>query len=274
MDCNEARSRIHDFGRRRLDPAQQEAVARHLEGCAACRRANEAEALLDRLLQQRLPRHAAPPELRRRLESLAAGGPPNAVHLEPPAPAPLPIRRRASRWTRPAALALAASLALVSGAVLVTQRTGRERFASLAGEAVSDHMRVLASAHPLDVESSGSHEVKPWFEGKLDFAPQVPPDGGDLRLRGGAVGYFLDRKAAVISYTLRKHVLTLVVFPDEGLPWPAGGSVRLGGVEAFRGSSRGFHAVLWRSGGLGYALVSDVDPRELDEIAAKFAAAR
>jgi anti-sigma factor RsiW len=47
--------------------------------------------------------------------------------------------------------------------------------------------------------------------------------------------------------------------------------VPIDGTAAFRASSRGFHVVLWRSGGLGYALVSDMDPAELATIAAKLA---
>ncbi|WP_248353531.1 hypothetical protein [Anaeromyxobacter oryzae] len=40
---------------------------------------------------------------------------------------------------------------------------------------------MLASQHPIEIETGGSHQVKPWFEGKLDFAPVVPaPAGGEL----------------------------------------------------------------------------------------------
>jgi anti-sigma factor RsiW len=40
-------------------------------------------------------------------------------------------------------------------------------------------------------------------------------------------------------------------------------------VEAPRAAvgARGFHAVLWRTGPLGYALVADIDPRELEHVA-------
>jgi hypothetical protein len=38
----------------------------------------------------------------------------------------------------------------------------------------------------------------------------------------------------------------------------------------YRADARGFTVILWRADGLGYALVSDADPREVLEIAARF----
>ena len=107
--------------------------------------------------------------------------------------------------------------------------------------------------------------MKPWFEGRLDFAPDVPGERGELRLEGGAVGYVLDRKAAVVSYALRRHRVTLLAFPAAGLDWPGAGAppVAL--------SRRGFHVVAWRAGELVYALVSDVNEAELEELGAELA---
>src|SRR5689334_9035021 len=61
------------------------------------------------------------------------------------------------------------------------------------------------------------------------------------RLRGGSVGYVFDRRAAVLVYALRQHLLTLLVFRAKGLAWP---DVSAGQV----GPARGFNVVLWRGG--------------------------
>jgi anti-sigma factor RsiW len=171
------------------------------------------------------------------------------------------------------AMAAAAALAIAGAAVLVDRSVGRERgaVAALTGEAVNDHLRVLQRDRRVDVESGGNHEVKPWFEGKLDFAPTVPaPVAQDMRLEGGTVGYFLDRKAAVVVYGLRRHVLTLLVFRGDGLDWPA--ELEQRERVPVSAALRGFHVFVWRSGGLGYALVGDASPTELAGIAAKMAA--
>ncbi|GEJ55775.1 hypothetical protein [Anaeromyxobacter diazotrophicus] len=212
------------------------------------RSADPAERILDELLL-RAPRHPAPPALRARLRLLVG-----------PAARPAP---RPRAWAA-LAPALAAGLVLVAGGLLVG-RAGREggEAGALVAEAVNDHLRVLARQQPPDIASGGPHQVKPWFEGRLDFAPDVPsPPGDDVRLKGGSVGYVFDRKAAVLEYAARGHAATLLVFRAGGRPWP----------EARAASRVGFQIVLWRSGDLGHALVSDLPAPELAEVAAALGA--
>jgi anti-sigma factor RsiW len=142
----------------------------------------------------------------------------------------------------------------------------------MVAEAVTDHLRLLASQHPLDVESSDMHQVKPWYEGRLDFAPVVTFLGdADFPLAGGAVGYFLDRKAAVFVFHRRLHAISLIVFPARGVSWPTNGLASIGPVSAYRTADRGFHVILWRKGDQGCALVSDVDPADLTRLAVRLA---
>ncbi len=260
MDCQGVRNHLQDLKARRLSSASRDEVRAHIAGCPACARVEAAERVLDEALERRLPRHEAPRSLKRRLDLLAQ-------------PAPTRIAPEPRRWTRLVAPALAASFAALSLGLLIERAQVRDAgaIASLAGEAVNDHLRQLARAQPLEVQSGGMHQVKPWFEGKLDFAPVVPVlEGEDLRLQGGAVGYFLDRKAACLAYALRQHAVTLIVFRADGLAWP-GPTSQVGRIELTEASVRGFHVFLWRAGGLGYALVADVNAGELAGWAARLA---
>jgi anti-sigma factor RsiW len=210
-----------------------------------------------------------------------------ALHRLPPRPASARLIARAERtlaaaparprWRRALAPALAAAVVLaVAVPVVLQQRAAATRAATatLVAEAIGDHLRIVQSQRPLEVESGDSHRVRPWFEGRLDFSPVVA-FGGDAQvpLRGGALAWFLDRKAAAFVYGLRLHTVTLLVFRADGLPWPAAGWQRAGAHEVYRADARGFTVVLWRSHGLGYALVSDADARELLELAARFGGA-
>jgi anti-sigma factor RsiW len=275
--CEDMRPLLPDHAAGRLAEGARGAVAAHLERCEACRQALAVETALGDALQ-RLPRHRAPATLRRRVESLlAAASPPapappsEAAAARAPAAAARP-RARLRAWAAP----LAAACASAAAVFLVMRPPAAPRLApdapagALVSEAVNDHLRVVQSAHPAEIESGGIHQVKPWFTGKLDFAPRVAFAGDDeFPLTGGSLGYFRDRKAAVFLFKRRLHAITLLVFPPEGLPWPSAPARRLGGLDVVEETSRGFSVLLWREQGLGYALVSDVNAADLERLAAK-----
>ena len=223
---------------------------------------DERDAALDEALE-RLPQYPASLALKRRLRDAMPARPPRR-----------PWRQRL-RVLVPA-LAIAASVVALAPLAWdrLMVRPDRERAARLVAEAVNDHVRVLISQQPLEVKSSDTHQVRPWFAGRVDFAPAVR-FGGDAEfpLQGGAVGYFIDRKAAVLVFGHRLHTISLLVFPAEGLAWPRQGVTPVGGVQAYAGATRGFNVLLWREGDLGYALVSDVEPAALRALALRLAPA-
>jgi len=260
MTCEDARAQLLDYQRGRLALSAESEVRAHLDGCADCTRDDALEHELTKALEQRLPLHPASIALKRRLAAQW--------------PTPSTQRSRWRRW-RPVlmpALAFAALLMLVTP-VLYYERTASRMAGERAGlvaEAVNDHLRVLASQHPLDIESSDVHQVKPWFEGRLDFAPRVAFEGdAEFPLKGGALGYFRDRKAAVFVYARRLHPITLLVFRADGLPWPTRAQTPAGPPEVYRTVDRGFNVIMWRTDELGYALVSDVDAHDLSALAAR-----
>jgi anti-sigma factor RsiW len=215
---------------------------------------------VDRALTEalhRLPQRRAPELLVRRVERMVSTAP------EP---------RRPRRRMLVPALAAAAVLVIAAPLVVYQQVTATRAAAlTLVNEAIGDHARIVQAQRPLEVESGDSHRVRPWFEGRLEFAPVLSFAGdNEIPLRGGALAWFVDRKAAAFVYGLRLHTVTLFVFRPDGLPWPTSGWQRAGEREVYRASGRGFTVVLWRAHGLGYALVSDADAREVLDLAARF----
>ena len=254
MTCDESRSHLLDRRRGRLDPKLRAAVEAHLETCEACRNEDRVDAALSEALA-RIPQPHAPERLVRSLR---------ARHL--PAPRSAYRHRIALAFGAVALVAAAAALVLWKRPL---PATGLD---PILTEAVNDHLRVLYSDHPIEVASSDSHTVKPWFAGRIDFAPIVAFEGdAEFPLVGGAVGYFIDRKAAVYEYRHKLHVISLFVFRAEGLPWQASHLRPIGRVQAAVESSRGFHVVSWRDGDLGYALVSDMNDRDLVTLATEVA---
>jgi anti-sigma factor RsiW len=237
---------IFDHVNGRLCGAERTACEAHLAECAECRKFEAEERTVSELLRTRLPRGPTTAALRERLAASVAG------HSKPDGRS-----TRLVAWGAPlAAFAAAASLVLFLR-VRDEHAANDGPTRAFVGETVNDHLRVLYDEHPVEIASGGIHRVKPWFAGRLDFAPAVAFDGdSEYVLDGGSVGYVVDRKAAVFVYKLRLHTITLFVFRADGLPWPDG-VVPVGSHRAVSFSQRGFQVLLLRSGDLGYALVSD-----------------
>src|SRR5262245_7806169 len=249
MDCDEARELNLDGLRGRIRSELDAELREHLSTCAECRSHAAAERVLGEALDALLPRQVAPPALKRRL---AASW-----------PASIPAARRVGWPARSIAMAAAAAaLALAVGGSTAVFVERRSALRQLESETVNDHLRMLEGA-PLARVTGGLHEVKPWFGGKLDFAPAVRFAGSeDFPLEGGAVEPFLDRRAAVFVDKRRLHTASLFIVPSEGLAFPTRLHTRI---------VRGFSVVLWSAGAQGYALVSDLDLPELLELQGEIA---
>ena len=254
MNCDDVRMTLRDYQEGRLPTAAQGGVRAHLEACPDCAHVDAVEQELTSALEHRLPQYPASLALKRRI----------AAQWKVSTP-----QRSRWSWWRPSLIPAFAfvALVLVGAPIFYYERAAFQdanATSAMVGEAVNDHLRVLSSQRPLEIESGGLHQVKPWFEGRLDFAPIVSFEGdADFPLKGGAVGYFLDRKAAVLVYAHRLHPISLFVFRAGGLRWPAKDG------SALTTQERGFNVVMWRQSSLGYALVSDVDRRQLASLAAK-----
>lgn len=246
--CEEVQPLVRAATRGGLDEPTRARVYDHLATCAACTQLADEERALDRLLEERLPQYSAPLALKRRLQA----------RLPPLDATPPPRRPALGRWLTPLAVAAAACVVMA-----VALRHGPAPGDPLVAEAVADHLRVVYRDHPTDIESGGPHQVKPWFTGRLDFAlPTVFGGDDDFTLEGGSVGYYLDRKAAVLVYKRRLHTESLFVFRADDLSFPRADR-DLGRVAAAVRHVRGFSVVLWRDSELGYALVSDLNSEEL-----------
>lgn len=201
-------------------------------------------------------RFAADPELSAEAERLSALG--RAIASLPRGRAPDGLRDAVARlaapppwrdagWRRTAAAALAALCLGAGGTWIALDRgpAGDPFEAVIAG-----HARALAASQPTDVASSDRHVVKPWFNGRVPFAPRVfdladqgfPLIGGRVDVVGGAM-------AATLVYRRRNHLISVTASVGEAGPWS--------------GSERGFSLARWGEDGVAYRAVSDLNAREL-----------
>lgn len=138
--------------------------------------------------------------------------------------------------------------ALAAMALGVGVLVGRPDTAALtAHDITASHVRALLGARETDVLSSDRHTVKPWFNGRIDYAPPV----NDLAARGfpligGRLDYIDGRPVAVLVYRASQHPVDLYVRPE------AGGDT----APALR-TERGYQLMSWRSAGMGYWAITD-----------------
>jgi anti-sigma factor RsiW len=245
MNCHDAQTMMHPYLDGELDPDSTLQYEQHVRGCPACDAILAEQKGLQTAMKADALYYKAPEALRERLRSSvrpASGG----------RPAPF-------RWRLVAAAAcmlLCVGLGFVV-AQLAIAPSKRER---LAQEVASSHIRALQvdKWRLVDKRSSDRHEVKPWFNDKLDFAPPVPDlDRQGFPLIGGRLDYLDGRPVATLVYQRRQHVISVFVWPDA-----AGAD-----TSPQRDTRHGFHLIHWSQAGMNYWVVSDLDPAELQELA-------
>ena len=127
----------------------------------------------------------------------------------------------------------------------------------LADEAVANHVRSLQGGHVVDVTSSDQHTVKPWFNGKIDYAAPVRDLSADgFALVGGRMDYFDRRPVAALVYRHNLHTINVLVLPSTGAATTS---------RTF--NRQGFHVERWSNDGMDWWAVSDADAATVTQLA-------
>ena len=132
---------------------------------------------------------------------------------------------------------------------------------SPAQEVVVSHIRSLMADHLMDVVSTDQHTVKPWFEGKLDFAPPVQDVAAEgYPLAGGRLDYLENRKVGVLIYHRALHIINVYVCPAVGKE----------GSAISTETINGYNVVSWTKNEFEFHAVSDLNTAELRDLARLF----
>ena len=197
---------------------------------------------LSTLIRRHATRHVAPEALRAGLRTQIALAEAGRTDRVPAA------RRPGWRWPdlgwRSAAVGFALGLAC---AVWLPP---------LAAEVLADHLHALRAGPLTEVASTDRHTVKPWFQGRLDYAPPVFDLGEQgFPLAGGRTGHLQGQLIAALAYRHKLHIIDVYVWPSSAQLAPQ------------RSVQRGYNLVHWADGAMQVWAISDVDAGEIERFA-------
>jgi mycothiol system anti-sigma-R factor len=250
VSCDYTRTALHGYLDGELDASRSAEFERHLEGCRDCAKALEVEESLRSALQRSSLCERAPVSLRKKVRA----------DLDAATAVPVAQRIPAWRW-----VAVAASILIVATiSWYAWPRSGSPTVNGVApppftaAELIDAHIRSLQPGHLTDVASTDQHTVKPWFNGKLEFAPPVKDFADDgFSLIGGRLDVLGGRNVAVLVYARRKHFINVFVLPTKEPDTP----IHPPGLR------QGYQWLHWRHQGMEYCAVSDVSVADLHELA-------
>lgn len=205
---------------------------------------------LSSLIRQNATRHSAPDTVRAAVLTQVALA--DVGRSEPPVSPP---RKRSRSWpdfswrTASVSFCLGLTCALLFTPVL--QRMSLDE--PLDVDLVSDHVRALRVGPLTEVVSSDRHTVKPWFQGRLDYAPPVFDLASDgFPLMGGRIEQVRGNGVATLSYARNRHVIDVFIWPSSAPQAP---------VRSLR---KGFNVLHWADGSMEYWAISDLERPEME----------
>jgi anti-sigma factor RsiW len=232
-----------------LGAAEAAGLAAHRAECPICEAAAvelaQARALVRDDLYQPVPE-----DVRHRVMTALAAARPARPAMAAAAPESLGWWHR--WWSNGASFGLGAACAAALAFLLLMPAMPP----GLTEQVIAGHVRALQPGHLQDVASEDRHTVKPWFDGRIDFAPPVKDlAAARFPLTGGRLDYLDGRPVAALIYQRDKHVIDLFV-------WPAAGETPPQSAER-----QGYNIVHWSQNGMAFWAVSDLETAQLKQFA-------
>jgi mycothiol system anti-sigma-R factor len=247
ITCHEVRFHLAAYVDGELGPADTLAVGAHVADCPHCGPVLERERQFRAVLRQQ-PRESAPAELRARILARCrrdAWG------------------RRLRPWGIGSGIAAAAAL------IVALFGPGWRGPEPVMNQLLAAHVAFTQIERPAEFEASDSRTLETWFRQRADLRVVVPDyTPGGIRLLGGRITEFAERRAAYILYEKGHTLLSVFALPARGV------AVSLPGARvAYRGQTyityerEGYRTVSWTEDEMVFGLVSTLEYPALFECA-------
>jgi anti-sigma factor RsiW len=247
MVCESWKAKLDTYLDGEVPEQEMRTFDSHVRNCPSCSADALSRVQLKRAIQVAGKRFTPSAEFRKRM-------------LQNMAPKP----RRSFRlgWM----LATAAAVVLVAGTLTSTYLGNRSSNDQVFSEIADLHVSTLASPSPVDVISTDRHTVKPWFQGRIPFAFNLPElQNSEFSLLGGRMTYLEQTPGAHLIYDVGKHHISVFVFQERSLPARMSDS-------SLKPERLSFNMETWSQGGLRYFVIGDASAANIDSLAKLFKA--
>jgi len=259
MACEAWKTKLDTYLDGELPDEEMRGLDAHVRGCPACSADALARVQMKRAIRVAGKRFTPSAELRERIRRSVVPKP---------------------RWSLQPGWMFAtgaAVMVVVVGltSIYLSHRSGRDQLSRnqfhrehVYGEIADLHVETLASSTPVDVVSTDRHTVKPWFQGKIPFAFNLPDlQNSEFSLVGGRMSYLGQAPGAHLIYDVRKHHISVFVFQERSLNLPVSPSDDSPSVKSLP-----FNMETWSQDGLRYFVIGDASGADIDALAKLFKA--
>jgi anti-sigma factor RsiW len=247
MVCESWKAKLDTYLDGEVPEEEMRTFDSHMRNCASCSADVLSRVQLKRAIHLAGKRFTPSAEFRKRMLQTVAPKPRHSPRLG---------------W-----MLAAAALVLMVGALTsnyLGNRSGRDQIFS---EVADLHVGMLASSAPVDVISTDRHTVKPWFQGKIPFAFNLPElQNSEFSLLGGRMTYLDQTPGAHLIYDAGKHHISVFIFQERSLPAGLNDS-------ALQSSKLSYNMETWSQGGLRYFVIGDASVANIDSLTKLFKAA-
>jgi anti-sigma factor RsiW len=245
MVCESWNERLDTYLDGELPQEEMRTFDAHVSSCPSCSADVLSRVQLKRAIHLAGKRFTPSAEFRKRMQQSIVSKPPRSFRLG---------------WM----LAAAAAVVLVAGTLASTYLGNRSGTDQVFSEIADLHVATLASSSPVDVISTDRHTVKPWFQGRIPFAFNLPElQNSGFSLLGGRMTYLEQAPGAHLIYDVGKHHISVFVFQERSLPARLTDSSTLPGKLSFNMET-------WSQGGLRYFVIGDASAANIDSLARLF----
>src|ERR1700751_3917093 len=246
MVCESWKERLDTYLDGELPHEEMRTFDAHWRNCSSCSADALSRVQFKRAIHLAGKRFTPTAEFRNRMQQRIASKPPRAFRLG---------------WM------MTAAVILVVGTLTSTYLGNRSSRDQVFSEIADLHVATLASSSPVDVISTDRQTVKPWFQGKIPFAFDLPElQNSEFSLLGGRMTYLDQTPGAHLIYDVRKHHISVLVLQERSLPAELDN-------KSLAPKKLPFSMETWSQGGLRYFVIGDASAADIDSLAKLFKAA-